>query len=107
MYSTFGKVTAAIYKAGGVIGLITSPAGIVIAVLAGVAAAAFLIIKNWDKIKPVVMRVKDAFSSVMPYINRIAKVIGSVLVFAVKAVSPVLSKMASTFSTVFTSVLTL
>lgn len=184
VYSTFGKVTAAIYKAGGVIGLITSPAGIVIAVLAGVAAAAFLIIKNWDKIKPVVMRVKDAFSSVMPrikgvisnainalspviktvvgtittivpiisrtfatvaqnlspvvktianaikaaipvvgklfaaafifvggtitkvmpYINRIAKVIGSVLVFAVKAVSPVLSKMASTFSTVFTSV---
>ena len=184
VYSTFGKVTAAIYKAGGVIGLITSPAGIAIAVLAGVAAAAFLIIKNWDKIKPVVMRVKDAFSSVMPqikgvisnainalspviktvvgtittivpiisrtfatvaqnlspvvktianaikaaipvvgklfaaafifvggtitkvmpYINRIAKVIGSVLVFAVKAVSPVLSKMASTFSTVFTSV---
>ena len=151
---------------------------------AGIAAAAFLIIKNWDKIKPVVMRVKDAFSSVMPqikgvisnainalspvikkvvgtittivpiisrtfatvaqnlspvvktianaikaaipvvgklfaaaftfvggtitkvmpYINRIARVIGSVLVFAVKAVSPVLSKMASTFSTVFTSV---
>lgn len=184
VYSTFGKVTAAIYKAGGVIGLITSPAGIVIAVLAGVAAAAFLIIKNWDKIKPVVMKVKDAFigvmptikqavksviaaitpviktvvntistivpviaktfvsvaqkltpvvktianivktaipivgklfaaaftfagstiTKVMPHINRIAKVIGSVLVFAVKAVSPVLSKMASTFSTVFTSV---
>lgn len=180
----FGDITASISKAKGVLGLITSPAGIVIAVLAGVAAAAFLIIKNWDKIKPVVMRVKGAFSSVMPqikgvisnainalspviktvvgtittivpiisrtfatvaqnlspvvktianaikaaipvvgklfaaafifvggtitkvmpYINRIAKVIGSVLVFAVKAVSPVLSKMASTFSTVFTSV---
>ena len=159
VYSTFGKVTWAIAKAGGVIGLITSPAGIAIAVLAGVAAAAFLIIKNWDKIKPVVMKVKDAFigvmptikqavksaiaaiapviktvvnaianivkaaipvvgklfaaaftfvgstiTKVMPYINRIAKVIGSVLVFAVNAVSPVLSKMASTFSTVFTSV---
>lgn len=213
VYSTFGKVTAAIYKAGGVIGLITSPAGIAIAVLAGVAAAAFLIIKNWDKIKPVVMKVKDAFvgvmptikqavtngisaimpiittlistfkevlpkainvaksviaaiapviktvvntistivpiiaktfvsvaqkltpvvktianiaktaipivgklfaaaftfvgstiTKVMPHINRIAKVIGSVLIFAVKAVSPVVQKMASTFSTVFTSV---
>lgn len=213
VYSTFGMVTGAIAKAGGVIGLITSPAGIVIAVLAGVAAAAFLIIKNWDKVKPVVMKVKDAFAGVMPtikqavtngisaimpiittlistfkevlpkainvaksviaaiapviktvvntistivpviaktfvsvaqkltpvvktianivktaipivgklfaaaftfagstitkvmpHINRIAKVIGSVLVFAVKAVSPVLSKMASTFSTVFTSV---
>lgn len=184
VYSTFGMITGAIAKAGGVMGLITSPAGIVIAVLAGVAAAAFLIIKNWDKIKPVVIKVKDAFigvmptikqavksaiaaiapviktvvntistiipiiaktfvsvaqkltpvvktianivkaaipvvgklfaaaftfvgstiTKVMPYINRIAKVIGSVLVFAVKAVSPVLSKMASTFSTVFTSV---
>lgn len=180
----FGDINASIVKAKGVLGIITSPAAIVIAVLAGVAAAAFLIIKNWDKIKPVVMKVKDTFSSVMPqikgvisnalntlspviktvagtittivpiisrtfatvaqnlspvvktianvikaaipvvgklfaaafifvggtitkvmpYINRIAKVIGSVLVFAVKAVSPVLSKMASTFSTVFTSV---
>ena len=180
----FGDINASIYKAKGMLGIITSPAGVVIAVLAGIAAAAFLIIKNWDKIKPVVMRVKDAFSSVMPqikgvisnainalspvikkvvgtittivpiisrtfatvaqnlspvvktianaikaaipvvgklfaaaftfvggtitkvmpYINRIARVIGSVLVFAVKAVSPVLSKMASTFSTVFTSV---
>lgn len=213
VYSTFGMVTGAIAKASGAIGLITSPAGIVIAVLAGVAAAAFLIIKNWDKVKPVVMKVKDAFAGVMPiikqaamngisaimpiittlistfkevlpkainvaksviaaiapviktvvntvsalipiiaktfvsvaqkltpvvktianvvkaaipvigklfaaaftfagntitkvmpYINRIAKVIGSVLVFAVKAVSPILSKMALTFSTVFTSV---
>lgn len=184
VYSTFGMVTGAIAKAGGAIELITSPAGVVIAVLAGVAAAAFLIIKNWDKIKPVVMKVKDAFigvmptikqavksviaaitpviktvvntistivpiiaktfvsvaqkltpvvktianivkaaipvvgklfaaaftfvgrtiTKVMPYINRMAKVIGSVLVFAVKAVSPVLSKMASTFRTVFTSV---
>lgn len=209
----FGDITASISKAKGVLGLITSPAGIVIAVLAGVAAAAFLIIKNWDKVKPVVMKVKDAFTGVMPtikqavtngirtimpiittlistfkevlpkainvaksviaaiapviktvvdtistivpiiaktfvsvaqkltpvvkiianivktaipivgklfaaaftfvgstitkvmpYINRIAKVIGSVLIFAVKAVSPVVQKMASTFSTVFTSV---
>lgn len=213
VYSTFGMITGAIAKAGGVIGLITSPAGIVIAVLAGVAAAAFLIIKNWDKVKPAVMKVKDAFISVMPsikqtianaisaampiittlvktfkdiipkainvaktviaaitpviktvvntvsalipiiaktfvsvaqkltpvvktianvvkaaipvigklfaaaftfagntitkvmpYINRIARVIGSVLVFAVKAVSPVVQKMASTFGVVFTSI---
>ena len=48
--------------------------------------------------------VGSTITKVMPYINRIAKVIGSVLVFAVKAVSPVVQKMASTFSTVFTSV---
>ncbi|MBS5651979.1 MAG: phage tail tape measure protein [Eubacterium sp.] len=48
--------------------------------------------------------VGNTITKVMPYINRIAKVIGSVLVFAVKAVSPVVQKMASTFSIVFTSV---
>lgn len=48
--------------------------------------------------------VGNTITKVMPYINRIAKVIGSVLVFAVKAVSPVVQKMASTFSVVFTSV---
>ena len=32
-------------------GVITSPAGIVIGVLAAIALAAFLIIKNWDKVK--------------------------------------------------------
>lgn len=48
--------------------------------------------------------VGNTITKVMPYINRIAKVIGSVLVFAVKAVSPVVQKMASTFSVVFTSI---
>lgn len=48
--------------------------------------------------------VGNTITKVMPYINRIAKVIGSVLVFAVKAVRPVVQKMASTFSIVFTSV---
>ncbi len=37
-------------KFNGAIGVITSPAGIVIGVLAGIALAAFLIIKNWDKV---------------------------------------------------------
>nr|DAR37949.1 MAG TPA: minor tail protein [Caudoviricetes sp.] len=46
----------------------------------------------------------NTITKVMPYINRIARVIGSVLVFAVKAVSPVVQKMASTFSVVFTSI---
>lgn len=38
-------------KFKGIAGLITSPAGIVIGVLAAIALAAFLIIKNWDKVK--------------------------------------------------------
>lgn len=93
VYSTFGMVTGAIAKAGGVIGLITSPAGIVIAVLAGVAAAAFLIIKNWDKVKPVVMKVKDAFVGVMPTIKQ-------AITNGISAIMPIITTLISTFKEV-------
>ena len=93
VYFTFGKVTAAIVNAHGILGIITSPAGIVIAVLAAVAAAAFLIIKNWDKIKPVVMKVKDAFISVMPAIKQ-------TISNAIAAVMPIIQMLISTFKAV-------
>lgn len=48
---TFGVITKTIANFGGIVGLITSPAGIVIGVLAAIAVAAVLIIKNWDKVK--------------------------------------------------------
>lgn len=47
----FGTITKTIANFGGIMGVITSPAGIVIGVLAAIALAAFLIIKNWDKVK--------------------------------------------------------
>lgn len=47
----FGTITKTIANFGGIVGVITSPAGIVIGVLAGIAIAAVLIIKNWDKVK--------------------------------------------------------
>lgn len=59
--SVVGKLGKAIRAAGSVMGLITSPAGIVIAVLAGIALAAFLIIKNWNRVKPFVMQLKNTF----------------------------------------------
>jgi hypothetical protein len=49
--STFGKIGGAIKKAGSVMGLFTSPAFIVVAVIAAIAVGAFLLIKNWDKVK--------------------------------------------------------
>ncbi len=61
--STFGKLQGAVASAGSVLKLITSPAGIVIGVLAAIAVAAVLVVKNWDKIKPVVMNVKEWFVS--------------------------------------------
>ena len=93
IYSTVGMVIGAVAKAGGVMALITSPAGIVIAVLAAVAAAAFLIIKNWDKIKPVVMKVKDAFISVMPVIKQ-------TISNAITAAMPIIQTLISTFKAV-------
>lgn len=63
LYKKFGDLKVAIAGAKGAIGLLTSPAGIVIGVLAAIALAAVLVIKNWDKIKPVIMNVKDWFVS--------------------------------------------
>lgn len=48
---TFAGAIKIFTKFKGLAGLITSPAGIVIGVLAAIALAAFLIIKNWDKVK--------------------------------------------------------
>lgn len=48
---TFGTAIRTIGSFHGIAGLITSPAAIVIGVLAAIALAAFLIIKNWDQVK--------------------------------------------------------
>lgn len=63
LYKTFGAITKTIANFGGIMGVITSPAGIVIGVLAAIAVAAVLVAKNWDKIKPVIMNVKEWFVS--------------------------------------------
>ena len=59
----FGTVTKTIAKFGGIMGVITSPAGIVIGVLAAIALAAFLIIKNWDKVKSFLQGVGSWFKN--------------------------------------------
>lgn len=51
-------------KFEGIAGLITSPAGIVIGVLAAIAVAAFLIIKNWDQVKAFLSNVGTWFKNV-------------------------------------------
>ena len=53
----FGRIGRAVTKAGGLMALITGPAGIIIGVLAAIAVVTFLVIKNWDKVKPVVQKV--------------------------------------------------
>lgn len=57
----FGEFRAAIAAAKGILPLLLSPANIVVAALAAIAVAAVLVVKNWDKIKPVIMNVKAWF----------------------------------------------
>lgn len=61
--SVFGKLQGAVASAGSVMALLTSPAGLVVGILAAIAVAAVLVVKNWDKIKPVVINVKEWFVS--------------------------------------------
>lgn len=83
-------------KFKGAIGMLTSPAGIVIGVLGAIAMAAFLIIKNWDQVKGFlqgagewfkkafdkagfsVEEFKNRFSSIKDTIGRIAGKIGDI-----------------------------
>lgn len=59
---TIGTITKTIANFGGIMGAITSPAGIVIGVLAGIALAAVLVIKNWNKVKDVLSNVGKWFT---------------------------------------------
>lgn len=62
--SIVGKLGRALKTFGSLAGLITSPAGIVIMVLAGIVVATILVIKNWDKIKKVAGKVFGFVKSV-------------------------------------------
>lgn len=61
----YGSMLKTIVRFKGIAGVITSPAGIVIGVLAAIAIAAVLIIKNWDQVKAFLSNVgawfKNAF----------------------------------------------
>ena len=60
---TWGTFVKMLGSFKGLIGLVTSPAGIVIGVLAAIALAAFLIIKNWDKVKGFLQGVGNWFKN--------------------------------------------
>jgi phage-related protein len=66
--SVVGKVGKAFKVFGSIAGLITSPAGIVIAVLGALVVAGVLVYKNWDKIKAAAGKlwsyVKKVFSGI-------------------------------------------
>lgn len=101
---TFGKISTTIGNFGGVLKMLTSPAGIVIGVLAGIALAAVLIIKNWGKVKGFLIDVggwfADAFKkagvSVRDFKNKFAS-IGNSLSAIFGKISDIARKIGKVF----------
>lgn len=89
--SVFGKISRAISSAGSVMALLTSPAAIVIGVLAGIAAAGVLVYKNWDKLKPI-------FMSVMDVAKTAAAGMGQSIKNAVQAATPIMKSLMEVLS---------
>ncbi len=77
--SAIGKVGKAFKRFKSLAGIIASPAGIVILTVAGIAAAAILLWKNWDKIKPkmqaAIGAVAEIFKDLKPKIDPVIKTI--------------------------------
>ena len=82
----FSSFLNMIKKFGGIVGILTSPGAVVIGVLAAIAVAAFLIIKNWSKIKPVVDNVVKAFKQ---GVDNIKPAVDSVMKTVKKAMPPI------------------
>lgn len=79
--SNAGALAGAVTRAGGVFKMLASPANIATVAIVAVAAAAVLIYKNWDKIKPVIDKVKDGL---VDFGQAAAEWIGSVIEWAQK-----------------------
>ena len=79
---------------GGILAAITSPAAIVIAVLAGIAIAAVLVWKNWDKIAAAFEKAK---TKLQPIIN-LFRAVGRAIQAVVEAVKNFASGFAAGFS---------
>lgn len=116
--STVGRLGKALKTFGSVAGLITSPAGIVIGVLAGIVIVTILVIKNWDKIKAAAQKVFgfvkkvansmglsfDKVKEKLAPVGEKFKEIGGKLQELWAVVQPVVSKIGDIVKTVFQGV---
>lgn len=62
--SMFSKITKVVANFGGIMGVITSPAGIVIGILAAIVVAGVLVYKNWDKVKAMAVKLGQTIKRV-------------------------------------------
>lgn len=115
----FNTIRRAVSLAGGAIGLITSPVGIVIIAIVALIAVIVLLIKNWDKVKAAAANVWNYIKSVFANMGSAATGLGEkfagikekvgVFVDAVKnlwtVIQPVVSAIGSLVATVFQGVI--
>lgn len=103
-----GAVGKAFKTFGSVAGILTSPAGIVIGVLALIAVGAYLIYKNWDKLKPTFEKVKEAVMSMvkkaMPTIKSLGKTMAKVVSDIVKAAKNLIKAIMPTIQKIMAAI---
>lgn len=85
-----GNMAKAVSAAGGIIPMLTGPVGITIAIVAALALVAVLVIKNWDKIKPALVKVGNYLKSTFgPTFKQVGKIIKDSVVPVIKSVKNV------------------
>lgn len=96
---SISKLTKSIKKAGGILSWFMSPGHIAIAVIAAIAIAAILLIKNWDKISKVIKKVGKAISKFTGIsgkdLKKFFKFVGSALGKGLKEVGKALKSLKS------------
>lgn len=124
--TTFGKIGKAFRRFQTIAGMLKAPTGIVIGIIALIAAGAFLIIKNWDKIKPwlngvkkwfvdtfggaggAFAKFKEAFKTVMdtiaPIVQKVGKVLSKAIPLALEPLSKAFQKVQPVLGKIFVKV---
>lgn len=92
MIKNFGKLAGAIKHAGGIMKMITSPAGIAVMAITAVAAVAILVYKNWDKIV-------EAFNKAKVAIGKFVESAGEKISDAIETFKSFSSYIWETFTT--------
>lgn len=101
--TAFGTLGKMFRTYGTIAGMLSSPSAIAVGAVAAVAVAALLIVKNWSKVQPVLLKVKDWFVttfekvkvSMQPFQKVCSKVISQVIK-SIKSLKPIFDKMVKT-----------
>ena len=103
-----GKVGMAFRNFGSLAGILASPAGIVIGVLAALAIGAVVVYKNWDKLKPiftkVATQVKGMTQKIMPSLQSLIATFKEVAIKVGGALSELFNQVAPVVESVLKTI---